>query len=160
MCISSKEEWCLYEIIIGNATAFWLILLVAFTIIEAATVQLVSVWFAVGALGALAAVFAHADFKVQIIVFIIVSLLSFAVTRPLVKKFTKAGIQSTNADRCLNKTAVVVEEIDNLNAKGQVKVNGNIWSARSADGSVIPENTLVKVLKIEGVKVIVEVTKE
>ena len=150
----------MYEIIIGNATAFWLVLLVAFAIIEAATVQLVSVWFAVGALGALAAVFAHADFKVQLAVFIAVSLLSFVFTRPLVKKFTKSGIQSTNADRCIGKTAVVIEEIDNLNAKGQVKVNGNIWSARSSDGSVIPENTLVKVLKIEGVKVIVEVIKE
>lgn len=150
----------MYEIIIGNATAFWLVLLVAFAIIEAATVQLVSVWFAVGALGALAAVFAHADFKVQLAVFIAVSLLSFVLTRPLVKKFTKSGIQSTNADRCIGKTAVVIEEIDNLNAKGQVKVNGNIWSARSSDGSVIPENTLVKVLKIEGVKVIVEVIKE
>lgn len=150
----------MYEIIIGNATAFWLVLLVAFAIIEAATVQLVSVWFAVGALGALAAVFAHADFKVQLSVFIAVSLLSFVLTRPLVKKFTKSGIQSTNADRCIGKTAVVIEEIDNLNAKGQVKVNGNIWSARSSDGSVIPENTLVKVLKIEGVKVIVEVIKE
>lgn len=150
----------MYEIIIENTTAFWLILLAAFTIIEAATVQLVSVWFAVGALGALVSSFAHVNFKVQVIVFIALTILSFVATRPLVKKFTKSNIQSTNADRCLNETAVVVEEIDNLNAKGQVKVNGNIWSARSIDDKMIPENTLVKVLKIEGVKVIVEEIKE
>lgn len=150
----------MYEIIIENTTAFWLILLAAFTIIEAATVQLVSVWFAVGALGALVSSFAHADFKVQVIVFIALSILSLIATRPLVKKFTKSKLQSTNVDRCLNETAVVVEKIDNLNAKGQVKVNGNIWSARSIDDKIIPENTLVKILKIEGVKVIVEEIKE
>lgn len=150
----------MYEIIIENTTAFWLILLAAFTIIEAATVQLVSVWFAVGALGALVSVFAHADFKVQVIVFIALSILSLIATRPLVKRFTKTKLQSTNADMCLNETAVVIEKIDNLNAKGQVKVNGNIWSARSIDDKIIPENTLVKVLKIEGVKVIVEEIKE
>lgn len=150
----------MYEIIIENTTAFWLILLAAFTIIEAATVQLVSVWFAVGALGTLVSSFAHTYFKVQVIVFIALSILSLIATRPLVKRFTKTKLQSTNADRCLNKTAVVIEEIDNLNAKGQVKVNGNIWSARSIDDKIIPENTLVKVLKIEGVKVIVEEIKE
>lgn len=150
----------MYEIIIENTTAFWLILLAAFTIIEAATVQLVSVWFAVGALGALVSVFAHADFKVQVIVFIALSILSLIATRPLVKRFTKTKLQSTNADMCLNETAVVVEQIDNLNAKGQVKVNGNIWSARSIDDKIIPENTLVKILKIEGVKIIVEEIKE
>ena len=138
----------------------WICAAVLFGIFEALTVQLVSVWFAVGALGALVSSFAHTDFKVQVIVFIALSILSLIATRPLVKRFTKTKLQSTNADRCLNKTAVVIEEIDNLNAKGQVKVNGNIWSARSIDDKIIPENTLVKVLKIEGVKVIVEEIKE
>ena len=139
-----------------HSIVIWVIALILFAIIEAATVQLVSVWFAVGALAALIADLLGASVTVQFVVFLVVSIICFIVTRPLVKKFSASKIQSTNADRCIGETAVVVEAIDNVNAKGQVKVNGNIWSARSENDEVIAEGEKVTVLKIEGVKLIVK----
>lgn len=139
-----------------HSVVIWVIALILFAIIEAATVQLVSVWFAVGALASLIADLLGASVTVQFVVFLVVSIICFIVTRPLVKKFSASKIQSTNADRCIGETAVVVEAIDNVNAKGQVKVNGNIWSARSETDEVIAEGEKVTVLKIEGVKLIVK----
>lgn len=139
-----------------HAIAVWLVLLVVFVVFEAATVQLVSVWFALGALAALIAALLHASPLVQIIVFIVISAASFAVTRPLVKKFSTSKIQKTNADRCIGSTAVVTEEINNLEAKGQVKVDGNIWTARSENDETVPVGEKVTVIKIEGVKLIVK----
>jgi len=144
------------ELLQQHAIAVWLVLLVVFVVFEAATVQLVSVWFALGALAALIAALLHADPLVQIIVFIVISAASFAVTRPLVKKFSTSKIQKTNADRCIGDTAVVIEEINNLEAKGQVKVDGNIWTARSENNDIIPAGEKVTVMKIEGVKLIVK----
>ncbi len=136
-------------------TVCWIVLLIIFAVAEAATVQLVSVWFAVGALAGLIANLCDANITLQIVIFISVSIICFIATRPLVKKFTANRIENTNADRCIGSTAVVIEEIDNVEASGQVKVNGNIWTARSSDGSVIPVNARVTVEKIEGVKLIV-----
>ena len=143
-----------------HAIAVWLVMLVVFIVLEAATVQLVSVWFALGALAALIASLLHAGPLIQVIVFIAVSAISFAVTRPLVKKFSAGKIQKTNADRCIGDTAIVTEEINNLEAKGQVKVNGNIWSARNEDEGIIPEGEKVTVIRIEGVKLIVKKERE
>ena len=139
-----------------HAIAVWLVLLVVFVVFEAATVQLVSVWFALGALAALIAAICHGPAWLQITLFILVSAISFAVTRPLVKKFSTSKIQKTNADRCIGDTAVVTEEINNLEAKGLVKVDGNIWTARSENNDVIPAGEKVTVIKIEGVKLIVK----
>lgn len=141
-------------------TVCWIALLIIFAVAEAVTVQLVSVWFAVGALAGLIANLCGADVTLQIVVFISVSIICFIATRPLVKKFTANRIEKTNADRCIGDTAVVIEEINNVEASGQVKVNGNIWTARSSDNSVIPVNARVTVEKIEGVKLIVKQEKE
>ena len=78
------------------------------------------------------------------------------VTRPLYKRFIKTKLVPTNSDRLIGDTAVVTETIDNLEAKGAVKVQGQVWSARSENGEVIPENTPVTVVRIEGVKLIVK----
>ena len=139
-----------------HAIAVWLVLLVVFVVFEAATVQLVSVWFALGALAALIAAICHGPAWLQITLFIVVSAISFAVTRPLVKKFSTSKIQKTNADRCIGDTAVVTEEINNLEAKGLGKVDGNIWTARSENNDIIPAGEKVTVIKIEGVKLIVK----
>ena len=144
------------ELLGQHAIAVWLVLLVVFVVFEAATVQLVSVWFALGALAALIAAICHAPAWLQIVLFILISAVSFAVTRPLVKKFSTSKIQKTNADRCIGDTAVVTEEINNLEAKGQVKVDGNIWTARSENNDIIPAGEKVTVIKIEGVKLIVK----
>lgn len=144
------------EFFTQHSVVIWVVALILFSVIEAVTVQLVSIWFAAGALAALIADLLGAGVTVQFVVFLAVSIICFIVTRPLVKKFSTSKIQSTNADRCIGETAVVVEEIDNVNAKGQVKVNGNIWSARSETDEVIAEGEKVTVLKIEGVKLIVK----
>jgi membrane protein implicated in regulation of membrane protease activity len=144
------------EFFTQHSVVIWVVALILFSVIEAVTVQLVSIWFAAGALAALIADLLGAGVTVQFVVFLAVSIICFIVTRPLVKKFSTSKIQSTNADRCIGETAVVVEEIDNVNAKGQVKVNGNIWTARSETDEVIAEGEKVTVLKIEGVKLIVK----
>lgn len=137
-------------------TIFWLAAFIVFAIGEAVTVGLVSVWFAVGALAALFATALGAGLWLQITVFLGVSALALALFKPLSSKFLKPRVSATNADRVIGSAALVTETIDNTQAKGQVKVNGQVWSARSAQNIVIPAGTDVKVLRIEGVKVIVE----
>lgn len=148
------------EFFTENAAVIWFVLLILFGVIEAVTVGLVSIWFALGALGALIAKVLGAGVVVQITVFIVVSIICIIATRPLVKKLHSKNIQSTNADRCIGQNAVVIEEIDNMNAKGQVKVNGNVWTARSESNEVIPVDTVVKTVRIDGVKMIVKYEKE
>ncbi len=135
---------------------FWVVVLVVLLIVEAVTSQLVTIWWAVGAAGALIAERLGAESWLQWVVFIAVSALMLIATRPLVKKLTKTKVQPTNADRCIGKTAIVKEEIDNIAGKGQVSVNGIVWTARTADGSVVPVDSKVTVEKIEGVKLIVK----
>lgn len=135
---------------------FWVVLLILLIVVEAATAQMVTIWFAAGAAGATVAELLGAQVWLQWVVFIAVSAVALVVTRPLVRKLTKAKIQPTNADRCIGQTAVVTEEIDNIAAKGQVNVNGIIWTARSSDGSVIEKDAKVTVEKIDGVKLIVK----
>ena len=137
-------------------TIFWLGAFIVFAIGEAVTVGLVSVWFAVGALAALFAAALGAGLWLQIAVFLGVSALALALFKPLSSKFLKPKVSATNADRVIGSPALVTETIDNTQARGQVKVNGQIWSARSAQDVVIPTGRDVKVLRIEGVKVIVE----
>ena len=135
---------------------FWIVLLVVLVIVEAATAQLVTIWFAAGAAAALIAERCHAPEWLQWIVFIAVSVIALIATRPLVRKATKANRQPTNADRCIGQTAVVIEEINNIEGKGQVQVNGIPWTARSLDGTVFKKDELVTVERIDGVKLIVK----
>ena len=126
------------------------------SVLEAATVGLVSLWFAVGSLCALLTSFFVGNIWVQFAVFLAVSFLCLVIIRPLAKKYADPRRVSTNADRVIGQTAVVTEQIDNLSGTGQVNVAGQIWSARSAHDVVIPRETEVRVLKISGVKVLVE----
>lgn len=141
-------------------TVIWIVLLVLFLILEAATVQLVSAWFALGALCALLANLCGVGVIWQIVLFLIVSAICLIATRPLVKKMTATKIQKTNADRCIGAEAVVLEEINNLKSTGLVKAMGNTWTARAEDGSVIPKDTVVIVRKMDGVKLIVSQQSE
>ena len=137
-------------------TIFWLAAFIVFAIGEAVTVGLVSVWFAVGALAAMFATAFGAGLWLQITVFLGVSALALALFKPLSSKFLKPRISATNADRVIGAQALVTETIDNAQAQGQVRVKGQVWSARSDQDVVIPAGRDVKVLRIEGVKVIVE----
>ena len=137
-------------------TVLWLIALIVFAVGEAITVGLTSVWFAVGALGALIAAGFGAALWLQVVVFLALSGVTLLLVRPLAKKFLTPRYQATNADRVIGKTAIVIQDIDNIEGKGQVNISGQIWSARSQQAVVIPAGTEVKVLRIEGVKVFVE----
>lgn len=134
----------------------WAALIIIFAVFEAATAQLVSIWFVAGALASLISAFLGANFAVQIIIFIAISILALVITRPLVKKYINPKKERTNADKVLGQEGIVVEDIDNIQAKGQVKIDGKIWSARSLDNSLISEGERVIIEKIEGVKLIVK----
>ena len=136
-------------------TIFWLAAFIVFSIGEAVTVGLVSVWFAVGALGGLFAAALGAGLWLQIVVFLGVSALAVALFKPLSSKLLKPKLSATKADRDIGSAALVTQTIDNTQAQGQVKVNGQVWSARSNQDVVIPAGRDVKILRIEGVKVIV-----
>ena len=140
---------------VNNLFWVWIALAVIFGVVEAATAQIVTIWFAVGSVGALIANVVGAGTTVQLVVFVAVSILTLIIARPYLKKFTRTEMQRTNADRCIGETAIVTEEINNTQGTGQVKVGGNIWTARSLDSAIIPADEKVIVEKIEGVKLIV-----
>jgi len=123
--------------------------------LEAATAQLVSIWFAGGGLAGLIAHFLHAPFWLQVIAAAVATLILLLATRPLVRRFLRGKETRTNADRVVGRTAVVTEPIDNVLAKGRVSVLGSDWTARSLDGGAIPAGAQVRVERIEGVKLIV-----
>lgn len=136
----------------------WLILLVISLIIEAATMGLTTVWCAVGCLVAMIMDLCHADVVAQIIVMVIVTVISFIVCiiwiKPIVDARRMGKIQPTNADRVIGHEGVVIVAIDPVAGKGQVKVDGQIWSAKC--GESVEEGAKVKILALEGVKAVVE----
>lgn len=134
----------------------WLGLLILFALVEAATVGLISIWFAAGALVALLSTFFTDSVWIQIGIFLVVSAVALALMRPLASKYiSPKNNEATNADRAIGKEAVVTEEIDNLKGQGAVAVCGVTWTARSNDDRVIPAGETVTVLRIEGVKLFV-----
>ena len=138
-----------------SMSLFWLIAMVLFGVLEAVTVGLTSIWFALGALGALASAAASAPVIVQIVVFLGVSFLTLLLVRPLAQRFVNDRKVATNADRVIGREAVVTEDIDNIQGKGRVSISGADWTARTEDDRPIPAGSKVQVLRIEGVKVIV-----
>ena len=135
---------------------FWLAILIALCAGEAATVGLVCIWFAIGALAAFLAACVGCHFWVQLIVFAAVSAGALALVRPAAARFIRPRRSPTNADRVIGQTALVTEAVDNEAGTGRVNVLGQAWTARSQLGVVIPAGTQVKVCRIEGVKVFVE----
>ena len=131
----------------------WLGLLAFFVIVEALTANLLTIWFAAGSLVAFISTFFTENPMIQVVVFVVVSLIVLVALRPIAKKYTRTRKQATNADMYINAEGVVTEAISNLNAKGTVKVRGSVWTARSFSDEVeIPENTTIVVERIEGVK--------
>lgn len=136
---------------------FWIVALILFLVVEAVTVGLASIWFAIGSLAALICALVGGPVWLQAVWFVVVSLVTLILTRPLVKKFVNGRTVATNADRNIGRTAVVTERIDNLNGTGSVKLDGVDWTARSADDDrPIAEGAQVIVREIRGVKLIVE----
>lgn len=140
-----------------SMTIFWLIAFIIFVVGEAVTVGLIAIWFAIGALGAMLTAALGGGLWLQIVIFLILSAVSLMLFKPLSRKWmTNHKAARTNADRVIGESALVTEEIDNTRATGQVQVDGQIWTARSAHDVVIPAGSQVKVLTIQGVKVMVE----
>ena len=129
----------------SEMTALWIAAIVVFGVVEAVTAGLVSIWFVL---------------LIQLVLFLAVSAAALAATRPLVKKLSAGRAVPTNADRVLGRTARVTETIDNDSASGAVYVDGKTWTARSADGSVLPAGSRVEIRRMEGVKLIVEAAQK
>ena len=134
---------------------FWLFAMVVFILAEAATVTLVSIWFAAGALGAILVALLGGGLMLQVSVFLLLAILLLLSLRSIVRRHITPRISKTNIDSIVGATGVVLTPVNNIAALGQVQVNGVEWSARSTSGSHIPAGTLVKVDRIEGVKVYV-----
>ena len=136
---------------------FWLIACIGLFILEAVTVNLVSVWFALGALGALFTAMLGGALWLQVVVFFAVTIITLIATRPLVKKhFNKSHHQPTNADMSIGKICIVTEDIDNVAATGQATCMGQVWTARSLGGETIKKRSKARVNSIHGVKLSVE----
>ncbi len=135
---------------------FWLAAIVVFLIIEAATVGLASIWFALGALAALICALLGAQLWFQILWFVVVSVLTLIFTRPLARKYLNSHRSPTNADRVLGTVCIVTDDVDNVAGTGTVNAEGKLWTARSRSGLPIKKGAYARAVAIEGVKLIVE----
>lgn len=135
----------------------WLIIAVVLGVIEAVTVSLISVWFAIGALAAIIPAYFEVPLWGQILVFLAVSAIAFAFTKRFFKDVVKVKKQPTNSDSLLGTDGIVTAEINNLEGTGKIYISGLTWSAKSKNGEKIPEGAVVTVYKIEGATLIVEV---
>lgn len=133
----------------------WLILLAFLILIELATLGLTTIWFAGGALIAFIVSLFYDNLLLEVILFLVVSLALLFFTRPIVKKYFNNSRVKTNYEAVIGKEALVISTIDNMNARGLATVNGQDWTARSVDGSVIEKGTKVIVESISGVKLMV-----
>lgn len=136
---------------------YWLILFIILLIIELLTMGLTTIWFAGGAMAAMAANLLGGNIWVQLIVFLVISFALLMFTRPFAARYINGGRVKTNLDELIGKEAVVIEPIDNLNGTGKVMLKGLEWTARAEKTDMIIEKEhIVDILKIEGVKLIVK----
>ena len=137
------------------AAIIWFGLTVLLLIAEAATVTVISLWFAAGALAAMVAALLGCTIWMQILVFLVVSAAALTALRPLVRKHLTPRLTATNIDSVIGSVGIVTVSIDNIAAAGQVKLGSMEWTARSTSGASIEAGTKIRVDKIEGVKVFV-----
>ena len=139
----------------------WFGIMLAFLVVEVACpLHLVSIWFATGALAAMIAAALHATIGLQILLFVVVSAVLLISLWPFTRRVLKPKLAKTNVDAVLGQQGHVTEEIDNIDATGQVKLGGMYWTARSVSGEKIPKGTLVQVERVEGVKAMVSPVSE
>ena len=139
---------------------FWLAAMVVFLTVEASTVTLVSIWFAAGSLGAIVVALLGGDLMLQVAVFLLLAILLLLSLRGIVRRHITPRITKTNVDSVIGATGIVVTPVNTIAALGQVQIGGVEWSARSSANTHIPAGTLVKVDRIEGVKVFVSPAEE
>ena len=138
----------------------WLIAMVVFLMIESSTVVLISIWFAIGSVAAAVTGLLGGSFLLQLTVFLVVSAVLLLLLRPLVRKYVRPKITPTNVASVIGSTGLVTVAIDNVVPTGQVKLGAMVWTARSTSGDPIPQGTLVRADRIEGVKVFVSPVRE
>lgn len=139
----------------------WLVAVIVFLGVEISTVTLTSIWFAAGALAAMLVAMFNGNLIVQVIAFLIVAFGLLYATKPWSKKFIDTKKVSTNADRAIGEEVRVVERVSNLDQTGKAIVHGMEWTVRTEDDNIIIEQgELVRVLRIAGVKLIVERVEE
>ena len=142
-------------------TIYWLAIFVILLIIEIVTMGLTTIWFAGGALAAMAAGLIGFGTGIQILVFLVVSVLLLVLTRPIAVKYFNQGRQRTNAESLIGQQALVLEDIDTLQAAGLVEVRGQEWSAKTDEpNGRIAKNKVVVIEGIQGVKLIVREKEE
>ena len=135
----------------------WLFVLIACLIAEAITTQLVSLWFVGGAIGAMIAARCGLGMLLQFIIFVILSFVLLFLFRPMLRSCLRLKRDQTNADRILNQKAIVTQMIDNERQTGQIRLMGQIWTARNIhEDERIAEGETVVVRSISGVKAMVE----
>ena len=134
----------------------WIAAIVIFGIAEAATVNMISIWFVGGSLAALIADLLGANAWVQIAVFLVVSIALLVTLMPYVRRHVFSKKVATNADMAIGREAYLTQTVDNIRGTGALKLDGKEWTVRSASGAVLEKDTLVKIVKMEGVKLYVE----
>ena len=138
----------------------WLIVLVVCLVVEISTLGLTSIWFAGGALLALLIAMIGGPLWLQVLVFLVTSIVLLIFTRPIAAKYFNKNREKTNVNSKIGKQAIVTATIDNLKGEGQIVTAGMEWTARSLDSTIIEEGSVVTIEKIEGVKAVVSIRKE
>lgn len=137
----------------------WLLIAGLFFIGEIATVGFLIFWFGVGALIAMIVSLFTSNIIIQTTIFIISSTILIFATKPFIKKFADVKKTNTNVYSIIGKKALVIKTIDPIHSVGQIKLNGEVWTAESKNNEIIEEGSEVEVLEIKGVKAIVKPTK-
>ena len=137
------------------AALLWLIVMVVFLIAEGATVMVISLWFAAGALVAMIAAICNLAFWLQVVLFFAVSIGLLLSLRTLVRKFFTPKLTRTNVDAVIGAQGIVLETVDNVTGAGRVKVGAMEWAARSTEGRVLEAGQRIVVDRVEGVKLFV-----
>lgn len=140
----------------GGTWVIWLIILVVSLVFEVATPQVISIWFAAGAFVALIFEFFGAPIWLQAGIFVLVSLLLIVFARPIIKKMLSKTPKISDINSDVGKLAELTEEIDPIKESGRVKIGDVSWAAVSADGKPIPAGSTVRILQVDGSKLIVE----
>ena len=138
----------------------WVIAILVFAGLEAVSINLTSIWFALGAVAGLITALFHGPLWLQLLWFTAVSIAALLLTRPLARKYVNGKKVATNADRLLGRMGLVTEDISNVEAKGAVNIDGQFWTARSLNGQPIPAGSRVVARSIQGVKLLVEEATE
>lgn len=137
----------------------WIIVAGIFFVAEIFTTGFLVFWFGLGALFTMVASFFIQDLVIQTTIFLIISVILIFATRPLINKFLKTDTVSTNVFSIIGKHAIVIKDLNSIEGTGQIKINGETWSAEEINGKSIPKGSEVVVTKISGVKAIVSLVK-